>query len=297
MVLDFVADVLGAFNAVIATSRNPITGSAAANVIFRAKLAVVARCRVIARHALAVAVALIVGANVTVVGAGSSGRLVASVEFFITTIRALAALAAGISVMDAAGSLAAMIGAVTEELVIAGVRIVRTMAFQIRTAVLVGADIVVVTVLIDSAFAIDRRVFALIVGFVANVSRALDAVIAGFLRSMTFPGIAGIVFRAEQAVVAGSIIIGMNAKMSRGTTNIVRTGIGIGALGIRAAFEFTVDATAVSSDVVAVVALFAGLHDSISAAVTFAAGILHRTAETMFVETQNMGVVPIDDTA
>ncbi|HCU24251.1 MAG TPA: hypothetical protein DF383_04460, partial [Deltaproteobacteria bacterium] len=69
--------------------------------------------------------------------------------------------------------------------------------------VLVGADIVVVTVLIDSAFAIDRRVFALIVGFVANVSRALDAVIAGFLRSMTFPGIAGIVFRAEQAVVAG----------------------------------------------------------------------------------------------
>ena len=136
--------------AIFRTAR--LTRTIGADVALRARVAVVASGRVIVRHALAVAVAFIIGTSVAVVRAGSSGGIVATVRGFVTAVGAFSTLGTGITVMDAAGPLAALIGAVAEQPIVARVLVIRTVALKIIAAVLVGADIAVIAVLVDDAF-------------------------------------------------------------------------------------------------------------------------------------------------
>jgi len=109
-----VAGIGRAIDAVVAVLQRAVASPSGADVIEGAGLSVVAGVGVIARDAIAVAVALVVGARVAVIGAGSTQWVITAVRFFITTVGAFSTRRARIAGMDAAGSLAAGVFSVAE---------------------------------------------------------------------------------------------------------------------------------------------------------------------------------------
>lgn len=184
------------------------------------------------RHALTLAIAFVDGPVVPVRLAGRSVGSEAIVGGFVAGLVAFGASRAGISRMTAARSPGTLIRTIAEQVVVAGVGVIRADAGKGRlVADFVGANVVVVAIGVRLAFTRVRRVFASR-RFHAIVFGALDAVIAWQIGAVALAAGAHVRIGANQSVIAWQV--GKNLPLD---TQPLAIACGLGtdvAVGIRA---------------------------------------------------------------